>query len=108
MSRAVVTWSGSGRPEALRKVVRVMPRARARSVIIWPNRASEPPARYSPTTAAASLADFVTRARIACSTVRLDPGARPSFEGGRAAASADTGSGVASDSRPSRSASNTR
>ena len=37
MSRAVVTWPGLGRPEALRKVVRDMPMARALAVILAAN-----------------------------------------------------------------------
>ena len=90
MSRAVVTWSRSGRPEALRKVVRVIPSARAFMVIIWAKRSSEPPPRYSPSAAAASLADLVTRARIASSTVRVMPEVRPRRDGGMDAALPET------------------
>ena len=106
MSRAVVTWSRSGRPEALRKVVRVMPSARAFRVIIWAKRSSLPPPRCSPSAAAASLADLVTRARIASSTVSVMPAARPSREGGMEAASAETRIGLERAMRPSRRASN--
>ncbi|CAH0310451.1 hypothetical protein ROS9278_04910 [Roseomonas sp. CECT 9278] len=105
MSRAVVVLSGSGRPEALRKVVRVMPMARARMVISWPKRSSLP-ARCSPTAAATSFALFVTSARIACSTDSVAPTGRPSFDGGRDAASSLMRIGVLSWTRPSCSASN--
>ena len=64
MSRAVVTWPGSGRPEALWKTVRDMPSARALAVILAAKASSEPP-RYSPMATAMSLAERVTTARIA-------------------------------------------
>ncbi len=64
MSRAVESWRRFGRPEALRNVVRLMPRSRARWVIIRANLNSLPPIA-SATTVATSLADLVTRARMA-------------------------------------------
>ncbi len=60
----MVTLGGVGRPEALRKVVRVMPMARAISVMRRAKAASEP-AMFSATTAATSLADFTVSARMA-------------------------------------------
>ena len=88
-------------------VVCVMPIARARRVIIWANRSSLPPSS-SPSAAAASFADLVTRPRIACWTVILLPGTRPSLVGSIAAAWADTGTSSLRLIRRSRSASNTR
>ena len=70
MSRAVVIWPGSGRPEALRKVVERMPIWRALAVIIAAKLSSVPP-RYSAIATATSLADLVTTARIAVSTSML-------------------------------------
>lgn len=57
MSRAVVTWRPSGRPEALTKTVRLMPSWRALAVIIRAKPLSEP-ASFSPMAEAASLADL--------------------------------------------------
>ena len=107
MSRAVVTWLRSGRPEALRKVVRFIPSARARVVIFSANRPSLPP-RRSATTVAASLADLVISARIAWRTVIVSPGFSPSRDGGREAATAETFIGVFSRSALPSSASNSR
>ncbi len=107
MSRAVVTCSQSGRPEALRKVVRVMPIWRARWVMTRAKLPSEP-ARCSATAAATSLAERVTRARIALSALIAPPGGTPSLDGGRDAASALKRIGVESSMRPSRNASNIR
>ena len=53
----------------------------ARKVIIWAKRSSSPPST-SPSAAAASLADLVTRPRIASSTVSCDPGNSPSLTSG--------------------------
>ncbi|GAV36117.1 hypothetical protein ROTAS13_03802 [Roseomonas sp. TAS13] len=103
MSRAVVTWRGSGRPEALRKTVLVIPIWRARSVISRAKRASLPSPRNSPTAEAASLADLVTRARIASRTVMVEPGFSQSLEGGREAACRDTGMRVEGETSPDSS-----
>ena len=105
MSRAVVIISGSGRPEALRKVVRVIPSERARCVIARAKLSSSP-ARASATAAAMSLAERVMSERMALSVERLPPAGMPSLEGGREAASALTRIGVLRFSRPSRIASN--
>ena len=59
-----------------------------------PSAPVAPPPRNSPSAAAASLADLVTRARIASSTVSVMPAARPSRDGGIDAASADTRIGL--------------
>ena len=80
MSRAVVTWPGFGRPDALRKVVFVMPMLRAVRVMRWAKALSVPP-RFSAIAVATSLADLTTMARIAVSTVMLSPALTPSFEG---------------------------
>ena len=88
------------------KVVRLIPSARARKVIIWANRSSDPPS-ISPSAAAASLADLVTSPRIASSTVIRVPGVMPSLEGCIDAARADTGTSWSAVMRRSRSASNT-
>ena len=105
-SRAVVHWSGSGRPDALVKVVLLMPSARARNVIIWANRSSVPPSS-SASAAAASLADLVIRPRMACSTHSRLAGTSPSLVGAIEAEWPETGTGVSSPIRRSRSASNT-
>ena len=88
MSRAVVIWLGLGRPEALAKVVRLMPIERAVRVMRLAKADSLPP-RFSATAAATSLADFTTRARMAVSTVKVLPGLTPSLEGDMEAARAD-------------------
>ncbi len=80
MSCAVVTWLRSGRPEALRNVVRCMPSPRARVVIFWANWPSLPPSR-SATTVATSFADLVISASIAWRTVIVSPGLRPRRDG---------------------------
>src|SRR5690606_14117167 len=85
ISRAVVCWLGFGRPEALRNVVERIPKRCTWAVIIWAKRASEPP-RYSPSAAAASLAERVISAITASSTVMLLPAPMPIFVGGRDAA----------------------
>ena len=77
MSRAVVNWCGSGKPDALRKVVSFIPRRSAARFIIVANLASVPPTASASTTAA-SLADSVTSARIACFTDMLSPVRSPS------------------------------
>ena len=62
-----------------------MPRDLAFRVIISAKRGSEP-AMFSPMAQATSLADLVTSALIASSTVMVEPGRNPSFEGAWAAA----------------------
>jgi hypothetical protein len=89
MSRAVVTWPGSGRPEALRKTVDRIPSERAVRVMRSANAASVP-AMFSATTAATSLADLTQSAPTASATVRVDPALAPSFDGGWAAAAGET------------------
>ena len=89
MSRAVVTWPGLGRPEALRKVVRDMPMLRAVRVMRWAKALSLPP-MFSATAVATSLADFTTMALMAVSTVIVSPAFTPSFEGATLVARADT------------------
>ena len=64
MSRAVVTCSGSGRPEALRNSVAVMPSSRALRVMSSANRSSLP-AMCSATATATSLADLMISALMA-------------------------------------------
>src|SRR3990167_2803294 len=80
MSRAEVTWAGSVRHEALRKLVLVMPSAWARAVIFLAKPLSRP-ARCSPMAQATSFADFVTRARIASRALIVPPALMPSFDG---------------------------
>ncbi len=89
MSRAVVICSSLGRPEALRNSVLRMPICLAVSVISLA-KASSLPARFSAMVAAASLADWVTRAFIASLTLMVDPGLRPSLVGAWRAANAVT------------------
>ena len=89
MSRAVLSWRRFGRPEALRKLVRFMPRVWAFLFICWANLRSVLPSASARTTAT-SLADLVTRARIACLTVIRWLRFSPSFEGGWRAARRDT------------------
>ena len=88
ISRAVDICRRLGRPEALRKVVRLMPRSWARCVIIRANLNSLPPI-VSATVVATSLADFVTRARIASRTVIRSPRRNPNFDAGWPAARRD-------------------
>ena len=82
MSRAVVTCPGSGRPEALRKVVRDMPSERAVLVIRWAKAVSLP-AIFSPMATATSFAESVITALIASSILIVWAGLRPSLVGGR-------------------------
>ncbi len=63
MSRAVDMWPGVVRPLALRKVVLVMPMARAYWFIRFA-KAGTDPATVSPSAVAASLADLIAAARI--------------------------------------------
>ena len=107
MSRAVVTWPGSGRPLALRKVVRDMPSWRALLVMRWAKALSEP-ATCSAMAVATSLADLVTSARMASRTLMVWPGLRPSFDGAWAAAWAETVIRALSDVLWASSASNSR
>ncbi|GAV34246.1 hypothetical protein ROTAS13_01910 [Roseomonas sp. TAS13] len=107
MSRAVVTCWKSGSPLALRKTVFVIPIWRAFCVIIWAKRSLLPPS-VSPIIQATSLAERVTRARMACSTEIELPGGMPSFEGDCEAASALITMRLSSVMRPSRNASNSR
>jgi hypothetical protein len=67
MSRAVVTCSLFGRPDALRKVVFFMPSSRAFCVIRCAKFDSVP-AMFSATATATSFADSVTRALTASAT----------------------------------------
>ena len=89
MSRAVVTWAGSGRPEALRNTVLVMPSSSA-VLVMRAAKADSDTARFSLTAAATSLADLVTTALMASSTVMVLSGLRPSFDGAMAAARFET------------------
>ena len=66
-----------------------MPSARAVRFMRAAKPATLPP-MFSATTTATSLADLVTSARIASSTAIVEPGFRPSFEGGWRAALAET------------------
>ena len=106
-SRAVVTCSGFGRPDALRKTVFLMPSACALRVIRRAKVTSSP-AMASATAAAMSLADFVMRAPMAFSTVIVDPGRSPTFVGGMEAACAEIGIGVSIRKRPRSICSNSR
>jgi hypothetical protein len=106
MSRAVLICPRLGRPDALRNVVRVMFSRRAMVVIIMAKSRSLL-ARFSATTVATSLADFVTRAKIASSTVMVSPRFRPSRDAGWRAARAETLSWVFSVHLPTSNASNT-
>ena len=90
MSLAVLSCFEFGRPEALRNTVRVMPSSLALRVIIWANLLSLPPSASAMTTAT-SLADLVTRARIASLTAMLEPRLSRSLEGGIEAARLETG-----------------
>ena len=80
ISRAVLSCAWLGRPEAFLKIVRFMPIALALRVIFFAKLRSFPP-RCSETTVATSFADFVTKARMAFSTVMVWPGFRYNFEG---------------------------
>ena len=79
-SRAVESWRRLGRPEALRKVVLDMPISLALRVIMRAKLASSSP-KDSAMMVATSLADFVTRARMASRTVMDWPFFSPSLEG---------------------------
>ena len=94
----MLCWPELGSPEALRKVVRVMPSWRALRVIRLAKRDSLPP-NPSPRTTATSFADLMTIAWIASSTRMEEPARRPSRVGGMLAARADTRSGVRSPMR---------
>ncbi len=99
MSRAVVTCSRLGRPEALRNTVCDMPSWRALLVIICAKEASSPPSASASTTAA-SLAERVTSAIVASRTLTVPPGGRPILVGGALSALIDTGRPSPSDRRP--------
>ena len=88
MSRAVVTWASSGRPEALRKTVAVMPSWRAFRVIS-PAKRSSLPAMCSATAMATSLALLVIRILTASRRVISSPSARSSLEGAAVTAVAE-------------------
>ena len=107
MSRAVVCCSGSGRPDALWNVVRLMPNWRARAVIRSANRSSLP-ARFSAIAQAMSLAERVTSAMIASSTRIVEPARRPSLVGGIAAARGEMTKRESSVNRPVSRASNSK
>ncbi len=107
MSLAVDFWCRLCRPEALRKVVRVMPSVLALLVMSLANSISVP-ACASASTTAASLADFVTKARIASRTFILSPFFSPSFDGGMPAARLEALSFWSSFSRPALKASKVR
>ena len=72
ISLAVLFWARFGRPEAFLKVVLCMPRARALRVMRLANSRSVPD-RCSDITVATSFADFVTKARMAFSTLMVLP-----------------------------------
>ena len=108
MSRAVETILRSCQPEALAKVVFLMPSSRAFSVILRAKRRSLPPARPSATAAATSLADLVISARIESSTEMLSPRRSPSSDGRIASAWAETAKWVSMAISPASSASKTR
>ena len=76
--------------------------------VILLGEAGSLPARRSATAAAMSFADLVTSARMACSTVIVSPGRKPSLVGGCDAACAETFIGVFSRSALPSSASNSR
>ena len=80
MSRAVVTCSSLGRPEALRNSVDIMPSSCAFLVITLAKFCSVP-ARFSAMVTAASLAERVTRALTASAARMVAPGFRLSLVG---------------------------
>ena len=86
MSRAVVVCSGSGRPEAFLKVVLVMPMSCALRVIKRAKFCSVPAMCWA-SAMATSLADLVTSAFMASSTVISAPGLTSSLEGAASAPS---------------------
>jgi hypothetical protein len=88
MSRAVDMWPSSVRPWALRKVVRVMPSARAVRFMRRAKAASEPEIA-SAIAVAASLADRIAAARMRKRKRIVEPARRPSFDGGSAARRGD-------------------
>ena len=106
MSRAVVTWSSSGRPEAFWKTVCVMPSWRALAVIICANLVSLP-AMWSAMATATSLADFVISTLMASIRAIFSPGSKSSLEGATAAAAGVISICVWVLSRPWASCSNT-
>ena len=106
MSRAVVTWPESGRPDALRNVVPRMPSARAFCVMSSAKWASDPPTA-SARAIAMSFADLVINALIASMTAICSPGSRSSLVGCAEAASWLTLILVDGDSLPNSSCSNT-
>ena len=107
MSRAVLNCPRCGRPEALRNVLRYMPSLRALAVILRAKLRSEP-LMFSAITVATSLADLVTRARIASSTVIRWPRRSPSRDAGWRAARAETRSLLSTVHSFDSSASKTR
>ncbi len=107
MSRALISWRGSGRPDALAKWVWVMPSSCARRVIRVAKRGSLPPS-FSARATAMSLADLTAMARIASSTVIMPPAGMPSLLGAWLAACWETMILSLSDSLPEARASNVR
>ena len=107
MSRAVVTCSPLGRPEALRNTVELMPSWRALAVICCAKLSSSPPSA-SASTIAASLADRVTSPITASRTMTLPPGTMPILVGGALSALLDTAKPSPSESRPESSAEKVR
>jgi hypothetical protein len=105
MSRAVDMCPSSVRPWALRKVVRVMPSARAVRFMRRAKAASEPEIA-SPIAVAASLADRIAAARMRKRNRIVEPARRPSFDGGSAAAFAEMRTCVSRSISPRRTASN--
>ncbi len=75
-----ICWPSGGRPEALTKLVEVMPNSRARSVIRWANLDSLP-AKRSAMATATSLAEWTVIAGMAWATVRVSPGWVEIFDG---------------------------
>ena len=92
-SRAVVTCSSSGRPDAFLYTVRLMPSDRA-FFVISSAKSSSSPAIASATTTDASLADRVMMPLIASSTTMVPPAFNPSLVGDCEAACSDTLSGL--------------
>ena len=88
MSRAVVTCSSSGSPEALRKVVAVMPSWCALRVMSRANFSSLP-AMCSATAMATSLALLVISILMASMSAISSPSSRSSLEGAAATALAE-------------------
>jgi hypothetical protein len=81
-----------------------MPSARAVR-FMRPAKAETLPPTFSATTTATSLADLVVSARMASSTLMVEPAFTPTLDGAWRAAFADTLSLLPSESRPASSSS---